>query len=227
MLRTPAPKAAPAARPPVIQDRHRFTIMVNFWLKVNHHEVVCNRKMRKAAERDFSQARQPPSRRGDSCAGSNGSSLDCGRVSHLGMDDQSIRSSGETLRPIERLTGSGHCGRRPRPRSRAAALDEGRRIMAKAIPAPHPCRAGTGGDDRRTFRGSCPKSRHVDAAQFRAILSPPREDSMNDSQPKRSAMNSWNRFSFAQVTLGTLGVADHICRDLALTLANSNSPAAG
>jgi hypothetical protein len=50
---------------------------------------------------------------------------------------------------------------------------------------------------------------------------------MNDSQPKRSAMNSWNRFSFAQVTLRTLGVADHICRDLALTLANSNSPAAG
>jgi hypothetical protein len=51
--------------------------------------------------------------------------------------------------------------------------------------------------------------------------------SMDDSQPKRSAMNSWNRFSFAQVTSGTLWVADHICRDLALTLANSNSPAAG
>jgi hypothetical protein len=51
--------------------------------------------------------------------------------------------------------------------------------------------------------------------------------STNDSQPKRSAMNSWNRFSFAQVTSRTLGIADHICRDLALTLANSNSPAAG
>jgi hypothetical protein len=67
-------------------------------------------------------------------------SLDCGRVSHLGMDDQSIRSKGETLRPIERLAGSGHCMQTPRPRSPAAAPDEGRRsgmrVMTKATPAP-------------------------------------------------------------------------------------------
>ncbi|MGA8585524.1 MAG: hypothetical protein WB715_17115 [Roseiarcus sp.] len=100
------------------------------------------------------------------------------------------------------------------------------RVMAKAAPALVERERAAMID--QLPRVNCPKSRHADAAQFRAMLSPPRGDSiMSDSQPKRLAMNSWNRFSFAQVTFGTLGVADHICRDLALTLANSNSPAAG
>jgi len=41
-------------------------------------------------------------------AGSNGSGLDSGRASHLSIRDQSIRSEGEPLWPIERLAGSGH-----------------------------------------------------------------------------------------------------------------------
>ena len=124
----------------------------------------------------------PPPGRGDSCAGSNGSSLDCGRVSHLGMDDQSIRSKGETLRPIERLAGSGHCARTPRPRSPATAPDEGRRcgmrVMAKAAPALVERERAAMID--QLPRVNCPKSRHADAAQFRAMLSPPCGDSIDE-----------------------------------------------
>jgi hypothetical protein len=75
----------------------------------------------------------------------------------------------------------------------------------------------------------CPKSRQVmllnSAPSYRRRMGYGQR--MVDSLPKRSAKDCWNRSSFAQVTSRTLGVADHICRDLALTLANSDSPAAG
>src|SRR5271156_4843177 len=84
----PFAKAAPAARAPVVPDRHDLGIMVNFWRKVNHHEVVYDRittgsaairslpklgpiedrKMRRRSERGFSPTCRPmPPERGDSC----------------------------------------------------------------------------------------------------------------------------------------------------------------
>ena len=100
----------------------------------------------------------PPPGRGDLCAGSNGSSLDCGRVSHLGMDDQSVRSKGEPLRTIERLAGSGHCAeRRGLVLRQRFPMKNGGAVCASWLRHTlHPCGAGTGGDDRRTSEGELP-----------------------------------------------------------------------
>jgi hypothetical protein len=40
---SPFPKSAPAGRRLSIQAAELFKIMVNFWRKVNHHEVVYSR----------------------------------------------------------------------------------------------------------------------------------------------------------------------------------------
>jgi hypothetical protein len=72
--------------------------MVNFWQKVNHHEVVYDRNYNRIDDDWFASF---------SWAGSNGGCLEPGRVSHLSMDDQSIRSDGKPLQPIERLAGAG------------------------------------------------------------------------------------------------------------------------
>jgi hypothetical protein len=84
----------------VVPDRRASIIMVNFWQKVNHHEVVYDRNYDRIDDDWLLSS--------FSWAGSNGGCLEPGRVSHLSMDDQSIRSDGKPLRPIERLAGAGH-----------------------------------------------------------------------------------------------------------------------
>jgi hypothetical protein len=55
----------------------------------------------------------------------------------------------------------------------------------------------------------------------------PLRNATADSLFMRLAKETRNRISFTQVTLLSLGIADHICGDIVMTLANSNSPAAG
>jgi hypothetical protein len=65
--------------------------------------------MRRRRERDFPRTRATRRQSRAIHARGVGGRLDSSRVSHLGIDVQSIRSEGEPLRPIERLAGSGHC----------------------------------------------------------------------------------------------------------------------
>jgi hypothetical protein len=102
LIQPPFSKGRTGREAAVVPDRRISMIMVNFWQKVNHHEVVYDRNYNRIDDR-----RQLVCFR-VSWAGSNGGCLDSGRVSHLSMDDQSIRSEGKPLRPIERLAGAGH-----------------------------------------------------------------------------------------------------------------------
>ena len=156
----PSSKAAPATKLPVVpaldfSDYGKFLAKsqssrscVQSQLQPDRRRIgslskrgaIEERKNEKAARARLSaNALDTPPEPGDSCPRVRGR-LDSSRVSHLSIDDQSIRSKGKPLRPIERLAGSGHCAETPRPRSPAAAPDEGRRcgmrVMTKAIPSP-------------------------------------------------------------------------------------------